>query len=444
MSKRLMLILTCALIVGLALPVYADVQNIKVSGDILALGISRSFFEADVNKGDAEESHATSIIRLRVDADLTENVSAVLRVINERDWGTEADDATEIDLDLANITLREFLYSPLTLIIGRQELHFGNDLIVGDPDTNNQVSTSSGLADADLSLRKAFDAIRAILNYDPLVLDIIWAKIEENTIVGSNTARERDDIDLIGANARYDFGGNWNTLGELYWFRKIDQDSAPAASNKKDERIDNIGARLEITPLERLMLQGELAYQFGKNIENSVLKRHQAWAAQGVLRYALDTKYNPVLMAIYSYFSGDEENTDDQSRAWDPMFENQTNGHIANMIADQSDLHVIDLRGSMVPIEDLLLTLDFLWIEFAQSKAAGDTLTTRAPGSNEASHTLTGDTHLGNEVDLNLVYDYTDDVQLGLLAGWFIPGEAFDSGTVQTISEIIASVKVSF
>ena len=42
----------------------------------------------------------------------------------------------EIALDLANVRLKEFLYAPLDLTIGRQELHYGNDFIMGDPDTN--------------------------------------------------------------------------------------------------------------------------------------------------------------------------------------------------------------------------------------------------------------------------------------------------------------------
>ena len=56
---------------------------------------------------------------------------------------------------------------------------------------------------------------------------------------------------------------------------------------------------------------------------------------------------------------------------------------------------------------------------------------------------------LAQELDITLVYDYTEDVQLGLLAGWLWPGKAIAKtrgGVKQrmTASEAIATVKVAF
>ena len=95
-----------------------------------------------------------STVETQIDADLTDNVSAVIRLVNQRDWNiyaksiipgttalgingragsgyTEDDDAFDLILDLAYVELKEFLYSPLTLKIGRQDLWFGKGLIVG-------------------------------------------------------------------------------------------------------------------------------------------------------------------------------------------------------------------------------------------------------------------------------------------------------------------------
>ena len=460
MGRRLMLILTCALIVGLALPAFAEVQNVKVSGDINMMGISRSYFNSDavgaaaINKDDDKESHAATIMRLRFDADLTENVSTTFRLINERDWTAELATTEEISVDLASITLKEFLYSPLTMIIGRQELHFGNDLIIGDPDTN-RVSVGTSLTDQDLTSKKAFDAVRATLDYDPLVIDIIWAKIQEGTVVGARAPgnNEKDDEDLWGINARWDVGGNWNIINELYLFRKTDRS---ATANEQKEVINNIGVRTEMSPKERLMLQGEVAFQNGRRRETAVandnlnlLVNHQAWAGQLIATYVYDMKYNPVLTGSYSYFSGDPDTisatTDsNSSRAWDPMYENQTAGHIANIMIAPANLHVYDLRGTITPMEDLALTLDLSWYQFAETYSRGDVITTGTPNGLTATHTMTGDDHAGSEVDVILTYDYTEDVQLSLLGGMFFPGDAFDSGDVANTRELIASVKVEF
>lgn len=454
MVKRLMLILVALVIVGIALPAFAEVQNVKVSGDITAFGISRSGYNlGNVNKSDDTESHAASIMRLRVDADLTENVSTTVRLLNERDWGGNTGDLDgstvgTVLIDLAYVSLKEFLYSPLSLTIGRQELHFGNDFIIGDPDTNNQVSGAS-MSDADLSSKKAFDAVRATLNYDPLVIDAFWAKIEENNVFGATGAllAEKDDVDAFGVNARYDFGGKYKTIGELYWFGKVDSSNNDIAHlDKKATRVNNIGARVEVSPTERLNLQGELAWQFGKT--NNVLLtntvKQNAMAAQGIARYALDMKYDPVLMAIYTYYSGNRDNVGGQ--AWDPMYENQTAGHIINFLFNASNAHNLNLRASIVPVKDMTLSLDYVWLNLAQEVSALAVFNPAHTSSGALTSTNLGKKHLGDEIDVTLKYDYTEDVQLGLLAGWFKPGNVFTKGgtSVTDVKELIASCKVSF
>ncbi|MCM8782415.1 MAG: hypothetical protein NC828_05130, partial [Candidatus Omnitrophica bacterium] len=268
MGKRI-IVLALVMLLGLSGLALAETQNIKVSGDLEMMSVFRDSFDL---KGKNNPLHGASsgyyympynvgrsdnifltIGRVRVDADLTDNVSATLRLIGEWIWGREDNDngygvapgfiilinnyeqrdsATGVDIDLAYVTLKEFLYSPLTLIIGRQELHYGNDMIIGDRDTN--MIDNRGKIPGDLSKRKAFDAVRAILDYNPLTVDIVYSKISSGlNIIGPDWFnypynwnlervgdRKDNDIDLYGINARYDFG-KWNTIGEMYyWYRR--------------------------------------------------------------------------------------------------------------------------------------------------------------------------------------------------------------------------------
>jgi hypothetical protein len=64
---------------------------------------------------------------------------------------------------------------------------------------------------------------------------------------------------------------------------------------------------------------------------------------------------------------------------------------------------------------------------------------------------MSNNKHLGQEIDAKLTYDYTEDVQFGLLAGVFLPGAAFvdrEDRTTSTgkspASEVIGSMKVTF
>ena len=52
--------------------------------------------------------------------------------------------------------------------------------------------------------------------------------------------------------------------------------------------------------------------------------------------------------------------------------------------------------------------------------------------------------NIGDEVDLQLTWDYTEDVQFGLLTGWFFPGDHFASGTDDVATDIVGTVKLSF
>ena len=458
MGKRLMLILACALIVGLALPAFAEVQNVKVSGDITMYGVTRNNFTlgSTIQEADDTGSENASIVRVRLDADLTENVGTTIRLVNERDWSMDAASVSEVSVDLASVTLKEFLYSPLTLTLGRQELHFGGDFIIGDPDRNNS-SPATTFYNQDLSSKKAFDAIRATLNYDPLVVDIFWAKINENTIIPAATAatEEKDDIDLYGVNARYDFGGNWKTIGELYYFYKHDDSVRNTANltNKKTTEVNVVGSRIDITPTARLNLQQEVALEFGRTNTTTTtnpLQPIKAWAAQTIARYDLtDKKLHPVLMGICGFYSGASSDVDQKNTNWDPMYENQTSGHIANVLLDPTNAHVLNLRGSIVPMEDLTVTLDYVYLRLAKGVVGSTALTTYTPNHTTVTnitHTSDGLEYLGSEIDLTLTYDYTEDVQLGLIAGHFDGGDAFDNGSKDTknASELIASVKVSF
>ena len=47
---------------------------------------------------------------------------------------------------------------------------------------------------------------------------------------------------------------------------------------------------------------------------------------------------------------------------------------------------------------------------------------------------------LGNEYDVNLNYNYTEDVTFGVSLGWFVPGNVFTDANTDTASQAIADV----
>ena len=136
--KKGLLFCALALLLVVALPAFAEVQNVKVSGDLKTyFGYRNNFDLRNDSTHDDHQDWFNSVTRVKVDADLTDNVSTTVRLLNERDWDQETTGITStgdtgISIDLASVTLKEFLYSPLSLTIGRQNLRYGNGLVVGD------------------------------------------------------------------------------------------------------------------------------------------------------------------------------------------------------------------------------------------------------------------------------------------------------------------------
>jgi hypothetical protein len=67
-----------------------------------------------------------------------------------------------------------------------------------------------------------------------------------------------------------------------------------------------------------------------------------------------------------------------------------------------------------------------------------------APATNPWSISLDPNKkEVGNEVDLSLIYDYTEDVQLGLSLGYLDAGKAIASPR-EDATQVIGSMKVTF
>ena len=516
MVRRLSVSLCLIAAVGfVALPAFAAVQNVKISGDINVSGVGRNNLDLQKTKtpeiaaaGESSDRQADffSITRVKVDADLTDNVSTSVRLLNERNWngdstiGTEANrniglaaastskDQGNMNIDLASITLKEFMTPALTLTVGRQELRFGNGWIVGDPDTNG-MALNSELAEGDLSSRKAFDALRARLDYNPLVLDLIYAKVAEGSTVIN------DDTDLYGINAGYELSPE--TILEGFWFSKkrniartsglSNVDSGATTSfdggvvagtqvKQKDDVVNTIGARIVNKSVKNLTLDGQIAYQYGtynpkldpnarfiSSTNKAETSPRSAWGTEIVASYDLKdisavSKWEPSLTGAYIYLSG--ENRDKVGGAaykgWDAMFEDQTFGHLINAVMGFSNAHIFGVSLKAKPAVDLTAQLDYVTGWFAKKYVEGrqailSGVSTTVAGTTAQQFTMGNKANFGYEIDGTLTYDYTEDVQISLLGGIFLPTKAINGNESvypyrqkAAAAELIGSMKVTF
>lgn len=496
--KFFKVLLVVALVFAVSTVAYAETQSVKVSGDITMRGIARDNYNLneinDTNNNGLVStnwaSNLQSIAEIQIDADLTDNVSGVIRLVNQRVWGNglyrstgtetgsagmpfmsaftgvavnpsagaaDPDNSFNIDVDLAYIELKEFLYSPLTLRIGRQDLWFGKGFIIG-----NSLTQSGTLFAPEYTALNSFDAIRATLDYDPWTIDAIMAKIAENG------RRADDDTTLYGVNVGYLFDA-YNAEAEAYWFYKQQRFTGSSvnalvtpnitgSANSND--VSTWGARGSFDPIEDWTVAVEAAYQTGKFIGavGQVNRGRNAWAIDAMVecRYFEDQfAWKPVMAVEYIYYSGDSnignENTSSNGTytGWDPMFRGKfdtairewQNVYYGTSTASTpafTNQHQVLFKGSIEPTDSITVEGQYGLFWLAEDWAT-DSSTVPANGSK----------FIGQEIDISATWDYTEDVQFNLLTAWFFPGTFFgqdngNGGKTGMATDIVGTVKLSF
>jgi len=194
----------------------------------------------------------------------------------------------------------------------------------------------------------------------------------------------------------------------------------------------------------------ETAWQLGRGLLNPTTgmiassAKRRAFAVETAASMNFpDTKYVPSLTALYAYFSGQKGDVNKKIKAWDPMYEDQKFGDIANAQIPQSNAHILGVIGTMKPTDDVTLMGEY-YAYWWDKKYGDDTTTPSVTTARGDQLFMDHDKFAGSELDLKAIYDYTEDVQIALMTGLFFPGGSFDDRNDSIATEVIGSMKVTF
>jgi hypothetical protein len=312
----------------------------------------------------------------------------------------------------------------------------------------------------------SFDAIKAVLDYDPWTITGVYSNIRNNSISAN------DGVDLFGANVGYKFD-SYKAEAEGYWFFKKDKSVERWASIKSDNDVHTLGVRGSLDPLDVMTVFGEAAYQFGTFLGNrsQVNNRNRsAYAIDvgGEWRYWTDKfSWKPKVGVEYILYSGNEAEENPVVAAgnyegWDPMYRGKFDSAIrefvgryyvtfkypsrndyviSNSDASFTNQHQVVFRGSVQPIESLTLSSNcnlFWTMEDYYFNTVVGPAGLAAPQNNNPGGLI------GAELDLQANWDYTEDVSFGFLCAWFIPGGTVYSEADKTATDIVGTVTVNF
>lgn len=439
---------------------FADVQNIRLSGDIRIRGYYLNGIQSEnkdnnvrwngnqyVSDGYEEATFITQRTRVTCEADLEDHVLVVVTLKAEGQWGSEdqggyyygngagaggsyyyhdnndnhggywpgyrINRGWEVGINEAYLQLNQVFFTPATLKIGRQYLNYGRGLIL---------SSNEG--------EYNFDAARLVLDYYPLTVDFVAAMLVNNQNFTSY------DIDgkatMLFANARYEFSDSLLKAVEVYggWIMQ-DGDSLVGRKRVPPTYYSNyyggdysgygaspaiVGVRADANLTKNLATWAEFAYEFGADGSNND-ESISAYIANIGGRFTLaDVKLSPAINANYTYASGGGRDGKNNFRPWFDYSENY-NGFIFKPTL--SNIQVINLGGSIKPANNCTLAVQGYYYLLA-----GDRDGVAMGNSNiEIGSPIIGGgkREIGWEIDAILGYDYSKDVRCQLIYGAFIP-----------------------
>ena len=423
MKSKLLKILIAVFAVCLVAPAFSAVENVKVGGDISIYGVLRGDFDITYVAPDSvkqEDIHFfQTSARVYVSADLSDNVSTMIRLINERDWGY-ANTTTDIDLDLAYIQVKDLLTPGLNLTVGRQEIQFGEGLVVGSAYNAYNNNYPVTLAAKDLGLQKAFDAVKVDYTATaiPLSLTAFLSKINEALY---DDAGEQT---LYGINIGYKIADIADL--EVYYVRSDTDQSG------NDITLDTAGIRVvsRIPAVENFNLKAEYAKQFGDDGTND----YDGFALLLGAEYKFAANMEPAIKLNYLLLSGDDTPGVGDKEDWQMVYPSNIGSRIGplfyaydawnSIIGAESNLQVINLGLSLKPVEKLTISLDGYLLKTDEKVSGYD--------------------DIGTEISLGIEYKHTEDLTFGLSLGKILADDLIENNGGDDAWQAVASMKVAF
>ncbi|HRK33321.1 MAG TPA: alginate export family protein [Candidatus Hydrogenedentes bacterium] len=486
--RKAAMIIMCAALVATATPAFAELQNVQVGGSIQ---IRANYYSNVVPNGNVpgalantqviwpnfflpnrpigtgafnglgitsgfswDEDDSTSLdfveqrTRLNVKADFTNEVSAFIEIDSYDIWGTDfrsnyitgvdgaAVSTDDVEIYQAYIEANEMWGFPLRARIGRQELSFGSEWLVG---VNDTASFFQGLS---------FDGLRLTYGTDVFSVDAFVTTLAEGGAV-----EEDEDVTFSGIYGSYK--GLEEITIDAYWFWLRDARSlndtnfvAPIEWLEDIFSLDDY----DVTNLHTVGLRGagtigafdfeaEAAFQFGDSHSAGFLfkpflygddgSEYDAWGANLEVGYTFDIAWSPRVYLGGAYFDGEDDrdisflewvNPFDRAEAsvsFNRLFSNwEYSEFIEN--TDLSNAYVLRGGVSVQPTESIeaLLAISYFKTleEFDEpvNFSVGGFKVPLAPAL--SFWTEENDAELGWEAALYVTYHYSED--LSFQVGW--------------------------
>jgi len=295
--RNIKILVILALVLGVSSAALAELQNVEVGG---SLKIRGDYWRFD--KGGAT-SFVEQRTALKVKADFTNDITSLVEFDSYGNWGQnfrsnyltgiDSRGAADVSLYQAYINVKGLWGTPLSLRVGRQELSFGAEFLLGN---NSSAPYFRGLS---------FDALRLTYATDQFKVDAFAAKLAE-----SFQNFGKGDTDLYGVYGSY-LGIEDVTL-DAYWLYLRDGTVAG-----QDVDIHTFGLRGS-GKVGSSDFEAEVAYQLG-GIDGQPSAcplgfgeadvNYGTFGGHAIAGYTFDAPWQPHVFALFAYYGAGDPDT---------------------------------------------------------------------------------------------------------------------------------------
>jgi len=408
--KRIMLSVFAAAVTA-AWAVPASATDVTFSGQYRVRGEYRNNVDYNDDAADAVAS-MTQRVRLTANAEAAEDTTVKITLQDTRTFGQAGDGATTgtltdsgsnntVDLHEAYLNVDKIFGTPVNFRIGRQELNYGDERLIGAFNWSNN--------------GRAFDGVKFNYAQEGLNVDLFRMTLDDDA-PDTDDVSNIDDITLTGVYA---------TLGQIIPNNTIDLYAINKNGNDRDVlNFYTVGVRVK-GAVAGLDYSLEVPYQFGeqRDTTNSVDMDLSAWALAAKVGYTIPgAPMNVRIGAEYDYATGDDNTVagNDEIETFQSLYPtNHNHFGIGDVVNTWSDIQAWSVNVSADVTEKIRLYAAYWSYQEAE-----------ANGTDHGSTTGAGaDDDLGSEIDLVATYKYSNNVSLEVGAARFMPGDAISDGT---------------
>lgn len=332
-------------------------------------------------------------------------------------------DRDSLDVYEAYVRMKPELFGrECTLTVGRQELAFGSEMLLGNDSKYYGAS---------------FDAVRMDVKVlDRLTSTLFVAKLVDNTILslvnsqaGLYTGSNNDDTHHFGLWNTYELSEDAAIHFYVLYFNDNNIEGPFLPNFGSDAKIWTIGAQVKFNKLElfgqKFDASAELAVQSGKiDIGEENTKVQDAFAFELEAGWTMPLPWSPRLAVGMAFASGDTDVTDDRYSHFNAPYQDTSDrlGKADMFTLENIRLAYIEATCKPMDIEKLSVGLAFFRFETpAETDVQGIGGDARLGGDNENS--------VADELDIFASYKLNENVDLKACLSWIEPADQIEDAS---------------